>query len=149
MKNKLNSSFGFVVHDVSRLMRWNFDRQSQGLGLTRAQWSVLAHLRRKDGVRQTSLARLMDIKPMTLGRHIDRLEENGWVVRKDDPDDRRAKRLYLTPKAAPMLASLAKVGQKVRRKAFAGISADEEALVVDVLMRIRDNLSDSGGSDDD
>jgi DNA-binding MarR family transcriptional regulator len=149
MKNNLHSRFGFVVHDVARLMRWNFDRQSQGLGLTRAQWSVLAYLKRSDGTRQTSLAQLMDIAPITLGRHIDRLEAKGWVVRKDDPDDRRAKRVFLTHKAAPMLASLTKLGQKVRREAMAGISADEEAQVVDVLMRIRDNLSETGGSDND
>lgn len=143
MKNAINASFGFLVHDVARLMRWNFDRQSAGSGLTRAQWSVLAHLKRSDGVQQKTLAQLIDIKPITLARHIDRLEAEGWVERRDDPEDRRAKRVFLLPRATPMLASLQKLGQKVRKQALAGVSAEEEEFVLRVLQRVRDNLSDS------
>lgn len=146
MKQDLNNRIGFVIHDVARQMRWNFDRQSQGLGLTRSQWSVLAHLKRGDGVQQKTLARIMDIKPITLARHIDRLEKEGWVERRDDPDDRRAKRLFLTPKAAPQLEALHKLGQKVRKQALTGISAAEEVQLLDLLNRMRDNLSESGGS---
>ena len=146
MRTKQDISFGFVIHDVAKLMRWNFDRQSQGLGLTRAQWSVLAHLKRGDGIKQKTLAEAMDIKPITLARHIDRLEAEGWVLRQDDTEDRRAKRLYLTPKATPMLKSLQKLGAKVRGQAFQGINIEEQARVMEVLLRIRDNLSESGGS---
>ena len=149
MKNRLNSRLGFVVNDVARLMRWSFDRQSQGLGLTRAQWSVLAYLKHSDGSKQTLLAQLMEIKPTTLARHIDRLETEGWVVRRDDPEDRRAKRVFLTGRAAPMLASLTKLGQKVRQQALAGITPEEEAMMIAVLMRIRDNLAGSGDSSDE
>lgn len=145
MKSNLNSRFGFVVNDVARLMRWSFDRQSQGLGLSRAQWSVLAYLKHNNGSKQMLLAQLMDIKPTTLARHVDRLEAEGWVLRKDDPEDRRAKLVFLTDRAAPMLVSLTKLGQKVRKQALQGISPEEEAQVLDVLMRIRDNLSDTGG----
>jgi len=146
MKYDPNTSFGFLVHDIARLMRWNFDRQSTGLGLTRAQWSVLAHLKRKDGVQQKTLAQLIDIKPITLARHIDRLEAEGWVERRDDPDDRRAKRVFLTPKSTPVLNSLRKLGQKVLKQSMQGVTEDEEALVLRVMLQIRDNLSDSRGN---
>ncbi|MFM1896237.1 MAG: hypothetical protein RLZZ385_1311 [Pseudomonadota bacterium] len=144
MKNSEITGFGFCINDVARLMRWSFDRQSQELGLTRAQWSVLAHLKRSNGVQQQALARLMDIKPITLARHIDRLEKEGWVERRDDPADRRAKRLYLTDAAAPMLDSLRRLGEKVRRQALQGISAEDEAHAMRVLTRMRDNLSSPG-----
>ena len=147
MKTAFDNSIGYLINDVARHMRWNFDRQSQGLELTRAQWSVLAHLKRQDGVQQKTLARLMDIKPITLARHIDRLEQKGWVERRDDPEDRRAKRLFLTAKASPQLDKLQKLGLKVRKQAMAGISAADEARVLEVLIRMRDNLSDSGGSE--
>jgi MarR family transcriptional regulator for hemolysin len=148
MKNTSNSRFGFLVHDVARLMRWNFDRRSQGLGPTLAQWSVLAHLQRGEGVTQTTLAQLMNITPITLARHVDRLESKDWVIRKDDPKDRRAKRVYLTDKVAPVLSSLQKLGRKVRKQALTGISAEEEAQLIDVLTRIRENLTESGGPSD-
>ena len=147
MKNDPQSGVGFVIHDVARLMRWNFDRQSQGLGLTRAQWVVLAHLKRRDGVQQKTLAALMDIKPITLARHIDRLEKEDLVRREDDPDDRRAKRVFLTAKAKPRLASLQKLGQKVRKQAMQGITAEDEQRLIDTLQRIRNNLSESAGGE--
>ena len=143
MKTDINEGFGFVIHDVARLLRWSFDRQSQDLGLTRAQWSVLAHLTSGDGIQQKSLACLMDIAPITLARHLDHLEVDAWIERRDDPNDRRAKRVYLTPKAKPMIEKLGKLGQKIRKQALSGIDAKDEKIFLDVLLRIRENLGDN------
>lgn len=141
MEDRLEDSVGFLLHDVARRMRWNFDNQAHDLGLTRAQWSVLAHLKWSDGVKQTTLAKKMDIKPITLGRHIDRLEQEGWVERREDPEDRRAKRLFLTPKATPMLKQLRKLGEKVNQQTLQGVNGKEEAKLLEILQRMRDNLS--------
>lgn len=140
MKISGKFQFGFLISDVARLLRWNFDRQAQGLGLTRAQWAVLAHLKRCDGSQQSVLARLMDIKPITLARHLDRLEAEGWVERQDDPDDRRAKRVFLTPKSTPMLDALRQLGETVRQEALQGISQADFELTVQTLERIKANL---------
>ena len=146
MKKNFDKSLGFAIHDVARLLRWSFDRQSAHLGLTRAQWSVLAHLSRTDGVQQKTLAQVMDITPITLARHLDRLEVDAWIERRDDPDDRRAKRVFLNAKARPMLDALSTLSQKVRATALQGISAEEEVRFMDVLLRIRENLA-AGGHD--
>lgn len=143
MKMKKSENFGFVIHDVSRLLRWAFDRQSQELGLTRAQWSVLAHLHRRDGIQQKDLALLMDIKPITLARHLDRLEANTWVERRNDPNDRRAKLIFLMPKAKPMIKKLSNLGQEVSKLALRGIGANEEKAFMVTLLRVRDNLTNS------
>lgn len=142
MKNDFDKRFGFVLNDVARLLRFSFDRQSQGLGLTRAQWSVLAHLYRLNGTKQNTLAALMEITPITLARHLDRLEADGWVDRRDDPSDRRAKNIYLTAKAKPMIQTLQKLGQKVRKQALQGVTKEDEAHFMDILLRIRANLGD-------
>lgn len=142
MKYAPGDSFGFLLHDVARQMRWQFDREAADTGLTRAQWVVLAHLNRRDGIQQNQLARIMEITPMTLGRHVDRLEGEGWVERRADPNDRRAKRLYLTPQAKPMLQTLKKLGQKMLRRAMKGIPGEDQAMALSVLQRIRDNLSE-------
>ena len=93
MNKNFDKSFGFAIHDVARLLRVSFDRQAANTGLTRAQWSVLAHLHRGNGVQQKTLAKVMDITPITLARHLDRLEVDAWIERRDDPEDRRAKRV--------------------------------------------------------
>ena len=140
MNKNFNKSFGFAIHDVARLLRVSFDRQAATTGLTRAQWSVLAHLHRSDGVQQKTLAKVMDITPITLARHLDRLEVDAWIERRDDPDDRRAKRVFLNPKAGPMIEMLSTLGQSVRAQAMTGISAQDEENFMQVLLQIRANL---------
>ena len=53
--------FGFLIHDVSRLRRVAVDRALKPLGITRAQWWVLAFLSRRDGMTQTALAADLDL----------------------------------------------------------------------------------------
>src|SRR5690606_28746084 len=91
----LTRSLGFLLADVSRLVRRRFDARARDLGLTRARWRVLPQLRRREGINEASLAEIMEVEPITLGRHIDRLVEKGFVERRPDPSDRRAWRLYL------------------------------------------------------
>lgn len=141
MDKDSDNSLGFIIHDVTRLLRWDFDRRAQELGLTRAQWSVLAHLQRQQGVQQVDLAQLMDIKPITLARHLDRLEKDGWLRREECDRDRRAKRLFLTEKAGPMIKVLKNVGKEVRTKALNGISARDQAHFMETLFKMRSNLA--------
>ncbi|MCD6034861.1 MAG: Transcriptional regulator, MarR family [Rickettsiales bacterium] len=137
MQDDPNQSFGFVIHDIARMLRRNFDRRAQSLGLTRAQWSVLLHLRRQDGMRQTDLACLLEVKPISLTRLIDRLAKNGWVERRSDPDDRRANRIFLTEKVKPLVGQLREIGKETREEALIEISLKEQEALMNILLRIR------------
>jgi DNA-binding MarR family transcriptional regulator len=95
-REDLSRNFGFIVHDVARLLRTTFDRRVKSLGLTRSQWWVLNHLFRNDGTTQSELAEILEVEKATLGRLLDRLEQKGWIRRKADAGDRRAKRVFLT-----------------------------------------------------
>ncbi len=148
MNKNFDKSLGFAIHDVARLLRVSFDRQAATTGLTRAQWSVMAYLRRNDGVQQKTLAKLMDITPITLARHLDRLEVDAWIERRDDPNDRRAKRVFLNPNAGPMLEIMSKHGQTVLAQATQGISAEDEAMFMKVLLQIRANLCTANSGQD-
>jgi len=108
----LERSLGFLLNDVSRLMRQRFDERARDLGLTRAQWRVLRHLRQYEGINQGSLAEILELETVTLGRHIDRLEDAGWLERRRDPSDRRVWRLHLAEKSRPMIDRLSKVDRE-------------------------------------
>src|SRR5258705_12803842 len=86
-RHELDSSFGFLLHDIARLMRKRFDQRARSLNLTRAQWQVLAHLARHEGINQAGLAEILEIEPITLGRLIDRMAEAGWARRRSHPSD--------------------------------------------------------------
>ncbi|HXH64711.1 MAG TPA: MarR family transcriptional regulator [Mariprofundaceae bacterium] len=133
-------SLGFMINDVARLLRRRFDREAQALGLTRAQWSVLFHLHRNEGVTQACLAQLMDIQPITLARLIDRLEADGWAERRTHPTDRRARCLYLTDKAYPVLDAMQGISSRIRAEAVAGLPPDEVEHLLDMLGSIKANL---------
>ena len=148
MNKNFDKSLGFAIHDVARLLRVSFDRQAATTGLTRAQWTVMAYLRRNDGVQQKTLAKLMEITPITLARHLDRLEVDAWIERRDDPNDRRAKRIFINPNAGPMLETMSKHGQTVLAQALQGISADDEEMFMKVLLQIRANLCTANNGQD-
>src|SRR5437867_11079910 len=122
----LDRSFGFLVHDVARLFGRRFNQRALlFLGLTRAQCKVLGYLARNEGINQAGLADLLEIRPMTLVRQIDRMEDAGWIERRADPADRRARRLYLTAKARPVLGRIWNVANETRDEALAPLSAAE------------------------
>jgi DNA-binding MarR family transcriptional regulator len=141
---ELDASFGFLLHDIARLMRKRFDQRARGLGLTRAQWQVLAHLARHEGINQAGLADILEIEPITLGRLIDRMEESGWVARRPDPSDRRARLLYMTAKARPVFDRMRALGEGVRGEALSGLSQAERDQLMAMLAAVRNNLSDRG-----
>jgi len=132
---------GWQIGETSHVLRRAFDRKAAALGVTRAQWRLLAHLSREPGQRQVELAERMDIEPITLCRIVDRLEESTLVERRRDPADRRAWQLYLTGKAEPLVERLHRLADELSDDAFAGLDEAQLDTVRVVLARIRSNLS--------
>ena len=89
-------TLGYLVLDVARLMSASFEARTRSIGVTRAQWSLIAALVRNEGCNQAQLAELMQITPISLGRLVDRMVKAGWVERRAEAGDRRSHRLFLT-----------------------------------------------------
>jgi hypothetical protein len=81
----MSDSIGFLISDVSRLMRRRFDERARTIGVTRPQWRALTALSRHEGINQGQLADLLEVEPITLCRMVDRLEDAGHVERRRDP----------------------------------------------------------------
>lgn len=137
----LTRSLGFLLADVSRLIRQRFDQRASTLGLTRAQWRVLGQLRRREGIKQRDLAEILEIEDITLTRHIDRLEAKGLVERRADPNDRRARRLYLKPDTVALLDKMRLLSEATRGEALQGVSERDAERLIDTLLKIKANMS--------
>lgn len=135
-------TFGFVLHDVARLLRKRFEQKARSLGLTRSQWQVLAHIARHEGIGQSALADILEIEPITLGRLLDRLEGAGLVERRANPRDRRAWQLFLADKAHPILDRVWELAGETRDEAMAGLTPAEQDRLLTMLLTIRSNLSE-------
>ena len=141
-REDLDRNFGFLLHDVARLMRTLFDRRGRDLGLTRSQGWVLTMLYAKEGVTQSELADLMELEKPTLGRLLDRLEEKEWVERRADELDRRVNRLFLTDKVQEIMRALRTTAAAVRTEALGDMPFDERERFIDTLVKIKTNLLD-------
>src|SRR6185312_10108660 len=99
-------------------------------GITRAQWAVLARVERSEGMKQSELAELMEMQPITLTRLIDKLCDSGWIERRGDDTDRRVNRLYLRKAGRHLLGKLAELRSELTATALDGISpADAQRLL--------------------
>jgi DNA-binding MarR family transcriptional regulator len=135
-------TLGFLVHDVARLLRKRLEQRARaaGIGLSRAQWQVLAHIARCEGIHQAGLAAILDVEPITLVRLLDRLEATGLVERRLDPKDRRQRNLFLTEHALPELERIRALGAEVREEALAGLDDRSRRRLLAELDRIKGNL---------
>lgn len=137
----------FLIHDVARLYRRRLDQRAQALGLTSAQWRVLATIARTEllnlePLNQATLAEQMDMEAITLSRHIDRMETAGLIERRANPTDRRAYQLFLTETARPLVSSFRVISANCLADVLVGVSEDEIKHVTDVLNRIHLNIVD-------
>jgi DNA-binding MarR family transcriptional regulator len=134
-------NFGFLLHDVARLMRKRFEQNARGgLRLTRSQCSVLAHLSRHEGIQQGGLAEILEVEPITLTRILDRLEEAELVERRAHPKDRRIRLLHLTKKAHPLLSEIFAIGAATRGEALEGVAEAERDQLFAILSKMKANL---------
>ncbi len=141
----MSESLGYLIADTGRLIRKAFDERARAIGITRSQWRLLANLLRRPGLKQTQLADLLEVEPISLSRMVDRLQDAGMVERRADPNDRRAWCLFLTEKAEPLILQLRSVSDGLHEQALAGFVEAEREVLDELLERIRANLN---GDDD-
>jgi len=140
LPRSLNREFAFSLNDVARMLRTCADYKARQFGVTRAQWVVLVRLDRFEGLKQSELAEMLDLKPITLTRLLDRLCGTGLIERRSDPNDRRAKRLHLTAAARPLLERLGDLGDELMATAFAGVAREHVEQMVAQLAIMKENL---------
>ena len=128
---------GFLIHDVSRMRRSSYDQFMKPLGITRAQWWVLAHLSRHDGMMQTQLADVLEVGKASLGDVIEGLETAGWVDRRPDPSDKRAKRVYLTRPAQTLIKRMTKMEHEFDSQILTDLSPAERTDMMRNLLKIK------------
>jgi MarR family transcriptional regulator, transcriptional regulator for hemolysin len=134
-------TFGFLLARASRAYVHRFEQRARELGLTLQQCRALVILAKNEGISQAQLADGAEIEPMTLVRILDRMEGDGWVERRNDPADRRARRLHLKPGGRALQEEIWRLADLTRKETFAGMSASEAELLISLLERIIRNLS--------
>jgi DNA-binding MarR family transcriptional regulator len=139
--------FGSLIHDVSRLRRVAVDRALKPLGITRAQWWVLAFLSRRDGMTQTALAADLDLTKVAIGGLLDRMEAAGFIVRRADKNDGRARRVCLTRAGAKLVNAIRESVETVEMEILGRVSDEALAQAADTLRTLKETLLEMLGGE--
>ena len=142
MDFKLDESIGFIIECTEQCLKRELRKsfQAHGFDVTPYQWTVLYRLWEQDGLTQAEIAeRTIKDKP-TITRMIDVLEKKGFVVRRNDKNDRRVYKIYLTEDGKILEQKLVPIVEKHIEKALAGIAPDEVESAKRLLVTICSNF---------
>ncbi|WP_082649122.1 MarR family winged helix-turn-helix transcriptional regulator [Aurantimonas manganoxydans] len=141
MTDQSPPSLGFLLIDAARLIRRRFEQESRDIAMTSAQLQIVARLTKNEGIGQAALAALLELEPMTVCRHVDRMVAAGLVERRQDPKDRRARQLFTTDKSRALIKPMRDRAAAVFEEAQAGLSDTERRSLIAGLETIIGNLS--------
>jgi MarR family transcriptional regulator, transcriptional regulator for hemolysin len=141
----VHSEIGLLISRLARLWRRAADQALADHGLSQATALPLMVLsRRGKSVRQGVLADEMGIEGPSLVRLIDLLQAEGLVERREDPTDRRAKTLHLTPTGEAKAEEVNRVLRRCRADLLKDIEADDLSITFDALQRIEQRANSVG-----
>jgi MarR family transcriptional regulator for hemolysin len=126
---------------LARQLRVSFDQSAEESGLTRAKWTLIATVARHPGATQRIIAEALEVREITAGRLIDRLCAEGYLKRRDNPQDRRAYSVYLTAAAKPLLTTLDELAKVHETRIFAGFTTEDLERLDALLDRLANNVS--------
>jgi MarR family transcriptional regulator, transcriptional regulator for hemolysin len=133
--------FAPLVAHVAREWRRAVDGRLQAYGLTEATWLPLLRIARSEApMRQNELAASLSLDGSSVVRLLDALETAGLVERGEDPADRRAKSLALTPRGRRTADRVERVSQDIRDVVLGEISDEDLTRSLRLLETVRDRL---------
>ncbi|MFL6622247.1 MAG: MarR family winged helix-turn-helix transcriptional regulator [Sulfurifustaceae bacterium] len=133
-----SENLGFLVADTARLWRYALDLRLQPLGLSQAKWRVLLQLYREDGMIQKELAGRLGVEAPTLAVLLDRMSEDGWLMRRESNADRRRKTVHLTTKGQEVIRQIRATAAHLRRDILAEIPVKDLERCAAVLEQIKE-----------
>lgn len=136
------NSMGFLVYSASKIFQKAFDLELRNkIGITITQSKVIFALYLHSGLTQRELADKIGVESPTLVPVIDKMEEEGYVQRKFDPQDRRIKRVYTTSKTDLLWGSIMECATQIRKVSTKEVSDQEMRLALEVIKKITENLT--------
>lgn len=129
----LESAYARTLLPVSRLWRQSADRALTGIGISASSgWALVQIGRLHDDVRQTDLARALDVTDASLVRLLDQMVAQGLVDRNPDEADRRVSRVRLTERGHALVSTIEDAFTALRAATLAGVSDADLASAVRV-----------------
>lgn len=131
-----DSSAGYLVNHLARLLTWQIEQRLNPLGLRIGAFPALLHLWETDGLTQKDLVDRLGIEQPTMAVTLTRMERDGFIRRAKDENDGRMQRIWLTPKARALEGPATAAATSLNAMALNDLSPQEVATFLDMLHRI-------------
>jgi DNA-binding MarR family transcriptional regulator len=110
------------------------------LGLETRDFALLRSVATSEGVTQQAIGERMGVAPSRMVAFVDSLEQRGLLERRQNPDDRRARALFLTPAGRELLERAFAVAAQHEQRMSSELSAAERKQLLELLGRVGDQL---------
>ncbi len=141
-KFDFENSIGFIINRTAKALIHIFDQELRNkFGITFGQWKIIIILKNNDdGLSQKEIADKLGLEGPTIIPIIDKLEKDGFVVRKVDPTDRRNNRIFLTEKLCSVQDLMIDCGLKIKKISLNNISEENVSITKNTLEKMWSNI---------
>ena len=141
------NEFGLLLFGTARAWRTKLDQRLRPLGLSQGKWRTLIHLSQGGNkLTQKEIAERMGIEGPTLAGLLDRLQEDGWIKRRESPSDRRCKIVHLQRRSKAVLEEIFNTAHGLRHELIEDIPPHDLEACIRVLTQIRKKADEPAAS---
>jgi len=135
-----NTMVGQLMLRTCRLVGERVRVKMEGIGFHKAQGFAVFYLAHHEGVPQSEIARSFGLSPASVTNMLQRMERDGWIERRPDPDDQRISRVYLTKQARALADEAAGMFHELEREVTSALTAAEQAELRAILLKVHARL---------
>lgn len=129
-------SAGYLMNHIARQFAILLNEGLKPLGLSPAQFPILLTLWESDGLSQNELVEIADVAQATIANTLSRMERDGLIERRENPNDARSRLIFLTDRAKGLQESATHIAQNINAGALSALSADEQAAFVAMMGKV-------------
>ncbi len=138
-----DASPGYLVNHLARIFAAALQARIKPMGLSTGVFPVMLHLWQKDGLTQRDLVNRVDVEQATMANTLARMERDGLITRRPDPEDGRVRRIWLTERGRGLHIEATEAARQENESVLAGLPANErDQLIVLLRKAIRLNEAD-------
>lgn len=140
MTFKKTESAGYLANHMARLFAIALQNDIRPLGLAPAQFMTLLELWAGDGLTQRDLVQRLDVEQATMANTLSRMERDGLIERRQNPRDKRAALIQLTPHARSLEMPAKAIASEINKAALGDLTREERALFIKVMNQVIESL---------
>lgn len=129
-------SVGFTISTTGYAIARRFRDLLAPLGLEPRDFALLRTVATTEGVSQQAIGERMGVAPSRMVAFVDSLEQRGLLERRQNPDDRRARALFITPQGRKLIKRAFSVAVEHEQRLTSGLSPEEREQLLELMARV-------------